>query len=121
RRWARAHPRLPEGSALSNVAEKVCSETVSYLRTQQKSRIAELRASLSEDERMLLSLRLDRGLPWNDLARVLYDGPEEPVNDETLRRTSAGLRKRSKAIKEKLAELARREGLLGSKAVRQPK
>jgi hypothetical protein len=90
----------------------VRTETANYLRTETKSRIAALRESLTVEERMLLSLRIDRGLGWEELVRVLHDGPEPP-SDEVIRRESAKMRKRFQSLKAKLAELARREGLLG--------
>ena len=83
------------------------------MKSQTKDRIARLRESLSNDEQMLLSLRLDRGLAWNELARILHDGPQEELTDEVLKRESSRLRKRFQSVKEKLAELARLEGLLG--------
>ena len=104
---------LSPGSGLSNLVEEVRTATVSYLRTQTKSRIAALRDSLSEEDQMLLSLRLDRKLQWNELARVLRDGGGEgELGEEELKRESARLRKRFQAVKEKLTELARKEGLL---------
>lgn len=99
------------GSGLSDVVDEVRTATVSYLRTQTRSRIAALRDSLSEEDQMLLSLRLDRKLQWNELARVLRDGEGELGADE-LKRESARLRKRFQTVKERLTELARKEGLL---------
>jgi RNA polymerase sigma-70 factor, ECF subfamily len=106
------HAPLPEGSRIEEIAAAVRSETATHLRTETKSRIARLRESLSEQDRMLLTLRVDRQLEWNELARVLHDGGEAELEGEALRRASARLRKRFQDVKEKLAELARREGLL---------
>jgi RNA polymerase sigma-70 factor (ECF subfamily) len=110
-RRAREHVPLSESPEVSRLVEQVRTETAPHLRTETKSRVAALRASLTEDERMLLSLRVDRDLDWNDLVRVLHDGGE-PLSDEALRRESAKMRKRFQSLKEKLGELARREGLL---------
>lgn len=109
---ARVHAPLPESSRLEEIAAAVRTETATHLRTETKSRIARLRESLSEQDRMLLTLRVDRQLEWNELARVLHDGTGEELEGEALRRASARLRKRFQDVKEKLAELARREGLL---------
>jgi len=56
---------------------------------------------------MLLVLRVDKGLAWNDLARVMYaeDGPL--LDDEGLKREAARLRKRFQHVKERLLELKR--------------
>jgi RNA polymerase sigma-70 factor (ECF subfamily) len=109
---AKVHVPLPEASVLSGIAEKVRTETAPYLKTQTKSRIAKLRDALSDDDRVLLSLRLDRKLAWADLARVLHDGPDGELAPDVLVREAARLRKRYQSIKERLAELARREGLV---------
>jgi RNA polymerase sigma-70 factor, ECF subfamily len=113
RRAARQAP-LPEGSDASILAERVRTETRSYLRTEKRSRIAELRATLPEEDQALLMLRVDRRLSWNDLARVLNDlsSDDEELAEESLRREAARLRKRFQLVKERLYELARREGLV---------
>ena len=98
---------------MSRLTQQVRSETATYLRTEVKDRVAALRERLTADERMLLSLRVDRELDWNDLVRVLHDGGE-PLEDEALRREAAKMRKRFQSLKAKLGELARREGLLGN-------
>lgn len=111
-RRAREHVPLSEAPEISRVVEQVRTETATWLRTETKSRVAALRESLTAEERMLLSLRVDRELSFDDLVRVLHDGGES-LDDEALRRESAKVRKRFQALKAKLAELARREGLLG--------
>lgn len=110
-RRAREHVPLSEASEVARLAEQVRTETAPHLQTENKARLAALRESLTVDERMLLSLRVDRGLEWEDLVRVLHDGAA-PLNDVTLRRESAKMRKRFQSLKAKVAELARREGLL---------
>ena len=112
RRHARGAVPLEDGSALSGIAEQVRSETAPHLRTETKSRVARLREALTEEQRMVLSLRIDRNLAWNELARILHDGAE-PLDEAALKRESARHRKAFQGIKETLAELARREGLLG--------
>lgn len=111
-RRAREHVPLSEVSEVSRLAEQVRTETATHLRTETKSRVAALRESLTADERLLLSLRVDRELDWNDLVRVLHDGGE-PLADDAIRRESAKMRQRFQSLKAKLGELARREGLLG--------
>jgi RNA polymerase sigma-70 factor (ECF subfamily) len=113
RRAARNAP-LPTGSALSAlsaVEQKVRTETLSFLRTERRTRLVELRDSLPRDDRTLLMLRVDRKLAWNELVEVLHDGAE-PLSPEALKREAARLRKRFQLVKEKLYEMARREGLV---------
>jgi RNA polymerase sigma-70 factor (ECF subfamily) len=64
---------------------------------------------------MLLVLRVDRNLEWNDLARVLAEGDDgtAPLADADVTREAARLRKRFQLLKEKLREMAKREGLTG--------
>jgi len=92
-------------SALDDVAQAVRTETLAFLRTAKRSRLEALRDALDHEDRMLLVLRVDRGLAWNDLARVL--GAE----DADIAREAARLRKRFQIVKEEIRERARREGL----------
>lgn len=98
-------------SQISEVAERVRTRTLPYLRTDVKDRFAALREALSPDDQSLLILRVDRGMSWSQVAGVYVEGPGEPSAEE-LARTSARLRKRFGAIKERLRELAQRDGLL---------
>lgn len=111
RRAARFAP-WPEGSSLSGIAAQVRTETQAALRTERRSRIAALRETLAPADQELLMLRVDRGLAWNDLAQVLRaEADVEPLAGEALKREAARLRKQFQSIKDKLYELARREGL----------
>jgi RNA polymerase sigma-70 factor (ECF subfamily) len=67
---------------------------------------AQIRKSLDEEDEMLLILRVDRDLPWREIALVL-DGKLEP-EDDLVRRT-ANLRKQFERIKVRLRELAASE------------
>jgi RNA polymerase sigma-70 factor (ECF subfamily) len=115
RRGRRRHERrelgLPEGSELSAVVAQVRSETASYLRSERRERFAALRESLPQEDQVLLVLRVDRGLAWNELARVLREG-EGPPGEEELKREAARLRKRFQLLKERLRELGRRAGVV---------
>lgn len=94
------------------------TETLAFLRTEKKSRLQALRDSLPEEDRMLLVLRVDRGLAWNELARILAEGEPGELDDGpqldalALTREAARLRKRFQLVKDRLRELARKEGLL---------
>jgi RNA polymerase sigma-70 factor (ECF subfamily) len=100
-------------SVLEGVAEQVRTQTRPFLRTETKTRLQALRDSLPEEDRMLLVLRIDRGLAWNDLARILSGGEDAvPPDDASVAKEAARLRKRFQLLKEQLREMARREGLL---------
>jgi len=111
RRRAARFTRLPEGSAISRLEALVRTETLPYLRSAVRSRIVALRESLDPEEQELIMLRIDRGLAWNELALVMAEG-EAPLAGEALKRSAARLRKRFQGVKDKLREMARREGLM---------
>jgi RNA polymerase sigma-70 factor (ECF subfamily) len=112
-RRAREQVPLSQSPEVARLADHVRTETARFLQSETKDRFAALRESLTVEERMLLSLRVDRELGWGDLVHVLHDGAEPP-SGEAMRRESAKMRKRFQSLKAKLAELARREGLLGN-------
>jgi RNA polymerase sigma-70 factor (ECF subfamily) len=111
---ARRDRRAPRAntSALHDVAHEVRTATLAALKTENKSRVDALRDSLTPEDRELLILRVDRGLAWNDLARVMCED-DAPLDDDGIAREAARLRKRFQLVKERLRELARREGLIG--------
>jgi RNA polymerase sigma-70 factor (ECF subfamily) len=104
-----------DASALEEVAGAVRTETLAYLRTQTKTRLQALRDTLPAEDRMLLILRVDRKLAWNELARVLAEAGDgsAPLVDADITREAARLRKRFQLLKDNLREMARREGLVG--------
>lgn len=102
---------LDDASEVGRVAQEIRTATRSYLRTDNKNRFAAIRASLPIEDQELLVLRIDRGLEWKELAQALA-GEDTPLDDATLRREAARLRKRFQSLKERLLELGRREGLL---------
>jgi len=110
-RRAKRNAPLGEGLVMSELAAKVRTETLPYLRTASKSRIAELRDSLPAEDQEILMLRVDKQLAWSELARVMHEG-DEALTEEVVKKESARLRKRFQSIKERLLELGRREGLI---------
>jgi RNA polymerase sigma-70 factor (ECF subfamily) len=102
---------LPEGSEIAEIAAQVRSATRSFLATRARDGMARLRDSLDEPDRVLLTLRIERGLSWVELARVLRDG-EGPVTEAELDRAAAQLRKRFQRLKQKILEMGIREGLV---------
>jgi RNA polymerase sigma-70 factor (ECF subfamily) len=111
RRRARRQQPLPESAELAAAVALVRTRTVSYLRTERRTRFAALRESLPTEDQALLVLRVDRGLAWNDLARVLHDGGP-PLDEPALAREAARLRKRFQLIKARLLELGRQAGVV---------
>ena len=83
------------------------TETAPYRKTDVKQAFLRLRDQLTEDDRLLLLLRVDRNLDWSDVARAMagHDTPPDP-------RDVARLRKRFQRVKERLRTLAVNEGLL---------
>jgi RNA polymerase sigma-70 factor (ECF subfamily) len=102
---------IDDTSVASRLAATVRTETRSYLRTAQKDRFTELRASLAPEDQELLILRIDRGLAWEELARITLGDDPDPAR---LKREAARLRKRFQHVRDELRELGRRAGLLGS-------
>jgi serine/threonine-protein kinase len=97
-------------SHFAEVAEQVRTATLPLLKTAGRSALAQLRDALPHEDKMLLVLRVDRGLPWEDMARVFLS--KESPTDAELRRESARLRKRFQLVKERLRERAKAAGIV---------
>jgi serine/threonine-protein kinase len=97
-------------SQLSRIAEQVRTATLPLLKTEGRSAFRRLRDELPHDDKMLLVLRIDRGLAWEELARVFLDAPSPDATE--LRREAARLRKRFQLVKERLRERAKAAGML---------
>ena len=91
------------------IAAQVRTSTLTFLKTEKKTRLRALREELPPDDQVLLVLRLDKGLAWDELARILAD--DEVQDDVTRKRVAARLRKRFQVVKERLVARAREEGL----------
>jgi RNA polymerase sigma-70 factor (ECF subfamily) len=79
--------------------------TLEIQRTDVKDELRVLREQLDPEEHEILLLRLDRGLPWRDIARILG-------GDHQLDARAAALRKRFERAKERLRKLAIEHGLI---------
>jgi RNA polymerase sigma-70 factor, ECF subfamily len=116
--WQRAlqHARrratipLSDEPAITNLIVRARTSTAVYQQSEIKDRFRELREELDEDDRMVLILRVDRGLDWNDAAHIMA-GQGDMTSDE-LGRASARLRKQFQRIKVRIRELARERGLI---------
>lgn len=100
-------------SALPDQTFKPRSETRPWQRTSVKERFRALRESLEPHERMLLLLRVDQRLSWEEVARVMSEG-EETQTDAALKRKAAALRQQFQRIKAHLRSLAQEEGLIAA-------
>jgi RNA polymerase sigma-70 factor (ECF subfamily) len=100
--WRRRRERMRTTMA-SRIAASITSPE-SRLATSPHDRLERLRASLEPEEKTLLILRLDRELSWSEVAEVL-SSEGSPVD-------AAAVRKRFERVKDKLAKLAREQGLL---------
>lgn len=105
--------RFARLSEITAVAERVRSRTNPHLKTEVKHGVAAIRATLDEADRLLLVLRVDRGMSWNDVARVMAD-EEEGDSEEEIARSAARLRKRFQSVKETIRQRAIASGLIAS-------
>ncbi len=110
RNAARRNARLAGESALDEIAAAVRTQTLEFLRTEERTRLEALRDALSPEDRALLIMRVDRKLSWNELAVVLSED-DAPLTDEDAKREAARLRKRFQLLKDRLRELAKEAGL----------
>jgi RNA polymerase sigma-70 factor, ECF subfamily len=84
---------------VEQVAEQVRSRTLTFLRTEVKDKLSELRAQLPPDDQTLLIMRIDRRLAWNEIALVMSDAEPGTLGEAALKRQSAALRKRFERLK----------------------
>lgn len=99
--WRRRAEPLPS-SAASRLAASLAG--ASQLPGGRRDTLRALRQRLTPEEQTLLVLRVDKELEWKEVAEVLAEAGS-PVDP-------AALRKRFERIKDRLAVLAREEGLL---------
>jgi RNA polymerase sigma-70 factor (ECF subfamily) len=90
-------------STLQAVPDQVHTTTPPVLRTEGHSASALLCDELSPDDRALLVLRVDRGMPWQELAHVFLD--KESVGEDELRREALPLRERFQLVRKRLREV----------------
>jgi RNA polymerase sigma-70 factor (ECF subfamily) len=117
-RFARGSRRHAVGrespSAIAEVAAAVRTATDSALKPGKVNKLSMLREELSMDDRTLLILRIDRALPWEDIALATLEADgAEVASEDALKREAARLRKRFQLIKHKLRRRFQQEGILG--------
>jgi RNA polymerase sigma-70 factor (ECF subfamily) len=79
------------------------TRTLAHLRTENRERVAQIRAQLSEVDQLLLTLRVDRELSFREIALVMLEDVD--AADGTVTREEARLRKRFQLVKDKLRRL----------------
>lgn len=98
---------LGDLGALSEIVMEVRTRTISAIRTERRTALDQLRDELDVAERMLLSLRIDREMSWNEIAAVLAEEQGSPDVAEVAR-----LRKRFQLLKDRLKKRGRELGLV---------
>lgn len=83
-------------ASVQQAIDRVRTTTPMHKRSEVKDEFAAIRAELSPEDHMLLGLRIDRKLAWNEIAEILGDG------------SPAALRKRFERLKDRLRELISR-------------
>lgn len=100
-------------SAIAEIAAAVRSGTDSALKSAKVNKLLMLRDELSIEDRTLLILRVDRALPWEDIALATLEAEAAgAAHPDDLKREAARLRKRFQLIKEKLRRRFEQEGIL---------
>lgn len=87
------------------------TETKPCQRTTMKDRLRALREQLDPDGQTLLTLRIDRGLSFEQIARIMA-GPSAELPSAELARGAAACRKRFERTKVRLRHLALEAGLI---------
>lgn len=100
---ARRGVPLSEVPALMAQAEAIRTATLVHMRTDSRDRVRALRASLNEADQLLLTLRIDRGLEFREIALVMLGDIES--DPALVERETARLRKRLQLVKKRLKEL----------------
>lgn len=100
--WNRLGRPFETGEATA-LAEDIRTKSVVRVERQKRT-LDKLREALSDEEQSLLTLRVDQGFSWDEIAEV--------VSKDGERIEPAALRKRFERLKERLTLLAREQGLV---------
>lgn len=80
------------------------SETRPWFRTDVKNKLRDICERLTIKQRMVLTLRVEKQMSWNEIARVMNQG-EAWISDELLRREAAALRQQFRRLKHELRRM----------------
>jgi RNA polymerase sigma-70 factor, ECF subfamily len=89
--------------AVSKIVQEVQTSASLLYKTEARNQWTEIKESLSPAERSLLLLRVEKALPWKEVAQIMAEDGE-PMAE-------AALRKRLERLSEKLRALAKERGL----------
>lgn len=109
-RRAARNLRLSCPGAVAALVDQVRNTTECYKRTAVKDRFRALRQQLDIEDQTLLTLRVDRNMSWRELAQTLSGNVD--LDEPTIERESARLRKAFERVKRELKRLSESEGLL---------
>jgi RNA polymerase sigma-70 factor, ECF subfamily len=70
---------------------------------ERREVFSDIRATLDEDDRALLELRIQRNLAWSEIALILLG---DSADDDAVAKKAAALRKQFERVKERLRALA---------------
>jgi RNA polymerase sigma-70 factor (ECF subfamily) len=101
---------LSQHRSVSQAIARVRSATQLHQRSDIKDGVRALREQLDADDQMLLLLRVDRALSWREAAIALSG--EIDLDEASIEREGARLRKRFERIKTDLRRMAEEAGLL---------
>jgi len=94
-RHARGAVQLTTLSAAEGVPVEANSSPT--LSTTRRDLLENLRTAISDEDRDLIVMRVERGLPWKEIAVAFLE--EGPLDEEAITRESARLRQRFRAIR----------------------
>ncbi len=99
-------------AAPQELIAEVRSRTRTFLRTETKDAVAELRRQLDPEDQQILLLRVGRKMSWIDIAQVMLE--DDAPEDDALKRSAARLRQRFARAKAQLEKLVQAHGLKGT-------
>jgi RNA polymerase sigma-70 factor (ECF subfamily) len=100
-KFRKSQKRYAEGYVPISELQDVLAVVRTTRSTDARGKLSRLRDELPVDDRMLLILRVDRSLAWDDIALAFADNPES-FRDDDKKREAARLRKRFQLIKDRL-------------------
>jgi RNA polymerase sigma-70 factor (ECF subfamily) len=98
-------------SRFAQAVTQLRAATKMHLRTEIKSQVRDLYKKLPDDDQSLLFLRIDKQMSWPEIA-IIMSGQGEAMEDDEVKQWANRLRQRFHAVKQRLKELAKAEGLL---------
>ena len=101
---------LSAAGTLSHLVDSTRSDTSAFQKTEVKERFRQLRERMTPEDRMLLTLRIDRQMSYREIVIVLSG--DLNLDDRALDRESVRLRQEMMRIRRELRRLGEAAGLL---------